>query len=194
MIQIFAVREDGLGHQELDLDLTDLLEDKPPELSLRDLSNFSTLNAEMSSWWSCPSVDFITRPACPEGLIPDISLWDSATLVLSPKAHRYLKDSLGSYGEFLPVLVGDENYQIFNCLRISEADDNNCEFDYDGDTKLGICKLAFTPGAEDNLVFKTPLEACITVFCNTKFKEAVESFGLTGIIFDQTLITPSPFE
>ncbi len=188
MSQIYAIRLGGLQYQELDLNLTDLFEDLPEEYGLDYLRDFSILNAEMLSWWGTPSAEFLSRPKYPNGEIPDISLWGGATLVLSPRAFRYLKESLNAYGEFLPVCVEGETFYIFNCLRVVDADEGKSEFSCEGDVKLWLKSLVLPVSAGDNFVFKVPLQSCLTVYCNNKFRDSVLEFELTGIEFDESLV------
>lgn len=188
MSSIYAISADGIAFQELDLPLSDLFSYMPEEMGLHELADFSQNNLGLSSWWPKMGVEFIPRPANPLGQIPDISLWDGATLVLSPKAYRYLGDSLADYGESLPVDVAGEIFYIFNCLRIAPEDEALTKFEYEGDIRLGLEQLAFKSEASENLVFKSVLQSCITVYCNGRFKEAVESFGLTGIVFESNLL------
>ena len=41
---------------------------------------------------------------------------------------------------------------------------------------------------DKQLVFKSPLEKGVTLFCTDRFKDVVESFGLKGLYFDEVLI------
>lgn len=54
--------------------------------------------------------------------------------------------------------------------------------------QLGLSHLAFKDRLSENLIFKTPLESCLTLFYTDKLIEIIESFELTGIIFDSNLI------
>jgi hypothetical protein len=99
-----------------------------------------------------------------------------------------LGEILEPFGEFLPLLVDGEAYYLFNCFSIGDADESKCEFEYHDGMKLGIKRLEFKPDASDNLIWKTPIESCMTLFCSDRFKEIIKSFELTGLRFDTKLI------
>jgi len=189
----FAIRDDGIKFQELDLELTDLLDLISDTVSLDDILEFSTRNTHMQSWWRTPSTGFLVRPANPNGEIPDICTWNDATLVFSPRAHRLLVDSLKSYGEFLPVEVEGDTYYIFNCFEIGDLNEDKIEYEYEGNIQLGLKYIEFKSTNEERLVFKTPKESCLTLFCNKRFKEMICTLGLSGLQFDPNLLIGSPF-
>lgn len=98
--------------------------------------------------------------------------------MLSPKAHRLLEDLLAPYGEFIPVFIDDGISQIFNCLTTVDvieepSSDTNITFDVG---RIG-----------EKLVFKTPFQGCMNVFCLPWIKDIVESLNLTGLAFDTHL-------
>lgn len=189
MTMIYAIRNDGLKFKELDLGKFDILRHKPDNVSLDDVLKFNVRNTEMQSWWKRPETEFISLTN-KNAIIPDISLSMSGTLVLSPKAYRLLGELMKDYGELLPVEADGETYHLFNCLAIGEADMEKSKFDYEDEhgTKMGITHLEFPENVKDNLVFKTQAESCITIFCNDRFKDIVESYNLTGIKFDEKLL------
>lgn len=57
--------------------------------------------------------------------------------------------------------------------------------------RLGLERFAFKPEASDNLVFKSILQGCLTLYCNERFKSVIESIGLTGLAFDSNLLPES---
>jgi len=188
MSKTFALREDGLKFKELDLEIFDIIRHNPDNVPLDDVLKFHIRNTKMQSWWKTPETEFIslTDDNAP---IPDISPGLYSSLVLSPKAYRLLGELLKDYGEFLPVIADGETFYMFNCFSIGDADEEKCTFDYvteDG-VKMGISHLEFMESAADNLVFKTPAESCVTLFCNERFKDIVESFEFSGISFDPKL-------
>lgn len=188
MSKIFAIRNDGIKFLELDLEILDVTRHKPDNVPLDDVLDFHIRNTKMKSWWKTPETDFLKNEADPEAPIPDISCWIDATLLLSPQAHRLLGDTLQSSGEFLPVIVNNETYYIFNCFVIGEANEDSSKHDFEGDMQLGLNYLEFKDSATENLIFKTPFDSCLTLFCTDRFKEIVESFDLKGVVFDKNLI------
>lgn len=194
MQPVYAVRDDGIKFQELDLDITDLFDLRPSSVSLNDLLEFHTRNTRLTPWWKEIEAAFEARPANPDGAIPDLCTWNDATLVLSPRASRYLGDLLEPYGELLPITVRGESFYIFNCLTTVEADEQKSKVEYEGNTRLGLKHIELADDAGGTLVFKVPLESCLTLYCNERFKDAVETFKLSGVVFDRNLLIPSPFD
>lgn len=194
MPSIYAIRDDESLFQQLDLEVFDLLSYVPNHLELEDVSEFHLRNTAMSAWWPQLNVQFEPRPANPDGNIPDLSCWNDATLVLSPKAYNLLKDPLAVYGEFLPIDVNDETFYIFNCLEIGDVKKDSIQYDYEGNTKLGVNNFQFEASVDQKLVFKTPVESCLTLYCNTVFSQFVNQHELSGLHFDEELVVQSPFD
>lgn len=184
---IYAIRKDIPDYQVLDLDLMDVTRNLPDEIDLDNVYDFSQLNTAMASWWKTPDTGYLSTGS-KKAQVPDISCWLDATLVLSPKAYRLLKDTLVSFGEFLPVKVGDDLHYIFNCFALGQADENRCVFNEEEGMLAGLKHLELDDGVSNLLVFKVKLENCLTLFCNERFKGIVDSFELNGIIFDEDLL------
>ncbi len=188
MKQFYAIRNDGVKFKTLDLKILDVNRNSPDDLELEDVIEFSKRNTKMSAWWKAPETDFISINGDESDAIPDISMWVDAALVLSPKAYRLLSDLLKPFGEFLPVHVQKETYYLFNCLTTGEEDSDKCKFEKHKGITLGLERLTFKESVQDLVVFKSPLQNCLTVFCGDRFKGATESFELSGIKFDTNLI------
>jgi hypothetical protein len=193
---LYAIRNDGYKFKELSLNTADVARHAPDDVPLTDVVGYYHLNIAMRSWWHTPETSFKDIHGVPKGAIPDISLWTGgagSSLVLSPKAFRMLEDLLASSGEFLPVTVKHEKYEdqtfhIFNCLVLADADEAQTEHEYIDGVQFGLKHIGFTDSVANLLVFKSPINNCMSLFCGERFKEAVESFGLTGVIFDENLI------
>lgn len=188
---LFAIRNDGYEYQELDLTSMDVVNNAPEDIPMADIIGFHRNNTAMQSWWQTPETRFIHNEGTTSGPIPDIRLWSggaNSSLVLSPTAWRLLGELMQPYGEFLPVKADGETCQIFNCLTLAEADETRTSHEYVDGAEFGLKQLAFTEDAESLLLFKTTADACTTLFCNERFKDAVESFNLSGITFDENLI------
>lgn len=136
--------------------------------------------------------NFSARPANPKGEIPDIFTWHDATLLLSSRAYRLLVNSLKPYGEFLPVEAGGETFYIFNCFEIGDVDEETIEHEYDSNMRLGLKYFESKLTNEERLVLKTPIESCLTLYCNKRFKAMVCSLALTGLQFDPGLLIKPP--
>lgn len=187
MSHIFAIRKDLPTYQVLDLDLLDATRNVPDTVDLDSVYDFSLRNTPMLEWWEAPETKFISVESG-KSQVPDISCWIDASLVLSPKAYRILKDSLSAMGEFLPVSICEEVYYIFNCFQLADANEETSVFDEEAGYRAGLKHLEFDERASDLLVFKTKSENCLTLFCSQRFKEIVESCELRGIVFDEDLV------
>lgn len=191
MKKIYAIRNDGIKFKELDLNTMDVVNNAPDDIVMSDIIGFHRSNTSMKSWWKTPETKFTNIDGGPSGSNPDVSLWTGgagSSLVFSPKAYRILNELLQSSGEFLPVKIGDETYHIFNCFILGEADEDKSEYEYVDGVEFGLKYLVFKESATEHLVFKSTFQGCLTLFCGDRFKNAVEGFGLQGIIFDTNLI------
>lgn len=179
-MNIYAIRNDGFRFQELDLDINDIIDYFPDEVSYDDAHDFSLNNLSLKDFWPDIATGF-AEIADQENLPPDITTWINATLVLSPRAFRYLGDMLTPFGEFLPVHVGDSTYQIFNCLTVAEVVESESD-----ETKLVFDEKSIS----GKLVFKSTFQKCIDIFCGEQLKNVIEELELGGVVFDTRLATP----
>jgi len=168
---IFAIRRDGYDYQELDLEVDDFIENLPEDVDYNTIHDFSLENLALAKYWKPLRTGF-SEIKGKKNIIPDISNWINATLFLSPKAYRLLNELLAPFGEFLPVIIGDDTYYIFNCLTAVEAQNSN--------ESITFNESSLT----DKIVFKTPNQHCIDIFCTDRLKNAIEDFELKGIVFD----------
>ena len=189
MSKVYAIRHSKQSYfRELELDVMDIARYSPDEVSLDEVTRFSELNTSMAGWWQPIITNFYDDQDDKHMGTPEICPWVGGTLILSPKAFRLLKGSIKGCGEFLPIKVGPEEYQIFNCLSLGEDDLLASEVEHDGDLALWVNGLVTAPVNDKQLVFKSPLEKGATLFCTDRFKDVVESFGLKGLYFDEALI------
>ena len=65
---------------------------------------------------------------------------------------------------------------------------NHSKYEVVDGNVFGLESLVFKESASELLAFKSKLQSCLTLFCNEQFKEAVESFELSGIVFDSNLM------
>ncbi len=181
-MNIYAIRRDGYKYQELDLDINDVIDDFPEEVTYRMAHDFSRENIKMSGFWKLYSTGF-SEIAGQENQLPDICNWIDATLLLSPKAHRLLKDTLNPFGEFLPIVIESETSQLFNCLTLAEVNE-----DVSSDAHIEFNEASIG----EALTFKAPFQSCQDIYCTERLKCLIEDFELKGVVFDTRLA--SPFE
>lgn len=172
---IYKIVNDGFKYQELDLVVRDFIDSFPDEYDYRQCQDFSLENIALKDFWPTMQTGF-SKIEGNENLIPDITTWIDATLLLSPRSFRLLGDMLKPFGELLPILVEGENYFLFNCLTKAEAvvedeDTNRVTFD---ENKI-----------KGYVAFKARAQHCFNVFCSERLKNAVEGFDLQGIIFEK---------
>ncbi len=162
---IFRIDNDDFRYQELDLFIDDFIDAFPADISDIAIHDFSRNNMSLAPYWPSMTTGFSLIEGR-ENLLPDVAVWVDATLLLSPKAYRLLGDLLSPYGEFLPLHIEGEIYQIFNCLTV---------VDLNTDTQD---KVAFKPSVVSD-------EIGVAMYCNDQLKEAIQSFGLQGIVFEK---------
>lgn len=173
-MSLYKIVNDGFDFQELDLEIDDLLEYFPESLSTDEAYNFSQSNLSLKDFWPSFQTGFSTIEG-EKNLMPDISYWIGATLVISPKAYRFLAELLSQYGELLPFTVNGDVYHVFNCLNSIPAKPSSAnpdEPDFGGSFKL-----------EDNEILKPAAPFLPRVYCGDRLREAISSFGLSGIDF-----------
>lgn len=161
---IFKIDNDGFRFQELDLFIDDFIDAFPEDISDIDIHDFSRNNMALAPHWPSMVTGFSVIEGR-ENLIPDIVVWIDATLLLSPKAYRLLGDLLSPCGEFLPIHIEDETYQIFNCLAVEDI------------KNASQSKAAFKPSRVSD-------EINIATYCTDRLKDAVQSFELQGVVFE----------
>lgn len=170
----YKVVNDGFDFQELDLEIDDLLEYFPASMSTDEAYNFSQSNLSLKSFWPSFQTGF-SHIDGEKNLMPDISYWIGATFVVSPKAYRFLSKFLSQYGELLPFSVEGEDYYIFNCLNMVSVKpvlSHPEEPDFRGISDLQL-----------NDIVKPSAPFLPRIYCNDRFRDAVNSFGLSGIAF-----------
>lgn len=172
-MEIYAIRSDGYDFQELDLEVDDFIEHMPEDLNYNTIHDFSLENLSLLPYWKPLRTGF-SKIIGKKNQIPDISNWIGATLVLSPKAYRLLNELLTPFGEFLPVLIEQDTFYIFNCLTIATASYNNANLMFDAND------------ISEKIIFKTPEQHCIDIYCTNKLKNVIIDFELSGITFEKT--------
>lgn len=181
---IYSIQDDGFDFQRLDLMLDDVIDARSNDITEDDVLDFCQTNIGLAAWWPIPETQFISEDGDQGAPIPDVSKWIDASLVLSPKAYRYLGELLKSWGELLPVKVGDDTFYIFNCSTFGEVDDSQSEKEYYEGEEVGIKKIAFNANdVADKLIFKTHFNSCIEIYCGERLSALVREFELSGVAF-----------
>lgn len=171
----FELLAEHMGH-ELFLGFADSCDSWAPRWSLSE----QPFEAEFYP------LDNGTKPT----ILPDLSLWQNTGLVLSEKAVDTLGSSLRLLGELLPFQCEGKSYSLFRCTQSVNADmEKSSKLTEDG-LDIEIRQLGFSASEVGTAaIFKTPYDSYRNLFCTLKFKQAIESKGLTGIYFDTDLVT-----
>lgn len=152
--------------------------------------SYSWDNLSLKDAWVDQGGSFVQ----PEGLKatqkPDITTWNGANLVLSPRAYDLLMPKLDDYGEFLPITIDNAPFYIFNCRNVVEADKSQSESDIVDDLWMGVKSIGFSDDAvANNLIFKTRFDRCSTLYCGDEFKKHIDSLEFKGILFQENLVS-----
>lgn len=119
---------------------------------------------------------------------PDISVWGSF-LVMTQRAVEVLKPFIGSDGEFLPILIDGEKFQVFNVMSFGEEDKANTKHEYIDGHPAGLEELKFVESSiADKYVFKSLLQGCNLLYCDEKLKSLCNENDLRGVDFDLDLL------
>ncbi len=125
--------------------------------------------------------------------LPDISIWALGNLVLSPTAYEVLKDILTPSGEFLPLIIGDDTYYMFNTLFVipEEGIDRSHEVEVvDSGVHMGQESILFNEAAlAGRSVFKTPTDKLRASYCTDTFKALYEKHGFKGLVFEEVIVS-----
>ncbi len=115
---------------------------------------------------------------------PDITTWNGANLLLTPKTYNYLKEHLESHGEFLPITIDEQGHYLFNCMNVVTTDKSQSEADIVNDLWMGVKSIEFEKETVyNNLIFKTRFDRCSSLYCGQEFKNLIELSALEGLIF-----------
>lgn len=190
MNNIYLIENDGFDFKWIALEIDDFIDQMPERYSDKEISQYSYHNLSLSENWQNITSEFIQADAKGEHPIPDVSLWlTGASLVLSSKAFSVLETLLSPFGEFLPVLCNNENFYIFNCLTLAEADPTQSEHIFQDGHIVGELKIGFDKKeVYGKLIFKTKFNACRDIYCGAEVKRIIESNKLTGVKFSPKLI------
>lgn len=186
---VFAIRNDVINFQELDLKIDDIIDFRPAETDEDFILDFSLNNCSMRSWWPTPDTEFVAISDDQNAAIPDICKWVDSSIVLSPKAFRFLSEILKEWGELLPIKIKNESFYIFNCLTFGSILESSCEKSYYEGEEFGIKSLVFDDeDISKKLIFKSHYDSGMGIYCGTRFKDVVLGCKLSGIVFSEKLV------
>jgi len=121
--------------------------------------------------------------------LPDVTMWALGNLVLSPKAYRVFKDLLAPSGEFLPLLLGDDIYYMFNTLFVipEEGIDRSQELEIiDSGVHMGQDNIQFDEAMLDGrCIFKTPTNKLTFSYATEAFKRLYTENDFSGLTFEK---------
>ncbi|WP_105103580.1 hypothetical protein [Microbulbifer pacificus] len=175
----------------LQLDIVQLAEQLGDIALIDTLMQFPATNESLKSIWNDSVSDNFQPLSKTSSEIPDVSLWDAASLVLNQKAYDSLNRYLESEGEFLPITCNGEKMYIFNCQSFGEEDKAHTVKKYVNGTDMGLEYLEFnSDDVAKRFIFKSKLKGVNTLYCTTSFKALCKEFKLEGLRFDEDLVSP----
>ncbi|WP_193164107.1 hypothetical protein [Microbulbifer hainanensis] len=187
----YKISFDYINFLNLDLDMKKLMFTIGKSLGgMKAFKNYCWDNKSLADAWQDIGAAFVKVEGLDQTEKPDITIWNGANFVLSPKAYDLLAEQLSPLGEFLPITIDGQTYQIFNCLNTVEADKNVSEAEISDDLWMGVKSLGFKKeDVENNLVFKTRFDRCGALYCGDQFRNLVKIFKLKGLNFNEDLLT-----
>lgn len=137
--------------------------------------------------WKIEEADFTSYYATAQE-IPDISVWRTF-LVVSSKAKVALEPYIAHEGEFLPIIIDSQPFDVFNVMSFGKEDPTGTEAEYIDGYKTGILSLAFDESdVKSKYVFKSKEEGCTLLYCDDKLKKLCIDNNLKGVEFDLDLL------
>ena len=143
--------------------------------------------------WVAPKASFFAS-ANYEGsanALPDVCTWATGNLVFSEAAYNVFKEQLEQSGEFLPILVGDSIYYVFNTLKVIPDEGVNKEKAVDlidSGVHLGLDNITFKEEAlEGAVVFKSKTDRLVYSYCTDEFKDLYEQNDFKGLKFEEVV-------
>jgi len=185
---VYKISFDYTNFLNLDLDLEALADRVCETMGEDEFFSHSLNNLPLNEHWVDIGAKFIDV-GLQNSRAPDITLWNSSSLMLSPAAFSILEHRLNPLGEFLPITINNSTYHIFNCLNLVDVDESNSEIEYLSGIWQGVKTIAFNTGTEEkNLVFKTQFDRCSALYCGQELLDIINSNNLEGLNFNQDLL------
>jgi hypothetical protein len=124
--------------------------------------------------------------------LPDITTWGLGNLILNEKAYAVFKNVLNNAGEFLPILISDDTYYMFQTLKVIPdiAVNTDKAVDViDSGVHMGQENVSFDEGAlNDDIIFKTKVDKLIFSHCTEQFKTLYDENHFSGLIFEKNIV------
>jgi len=121
--------------------------------------------------------------------LPDITTWALGNLVLNPKAHAVFKDLIAPSGEFLPLLIGNDTYYMFQTLFVmpdSAIDLSGAVDIVNSGVHMGQDRVKFDEAQlEGRCLFKSPTNKLTFSFATKEFKSKYDEHGFCGLVFKE---------
>ena len=180
---------EGLDYKNIDLTLMDFIEDFPAEYNAQKRAMFNRHNIALKKFWKTPSTQLVDSFGAPDGPTPDISLWSYGCLFLSPRATRFLEDSLKAQGELLPIEIGNEIWSLYNCLTFYPSEKVTVTTYKSGASEGLVKSIKFEPIKNFNAsIFKAHATIGRHLYCSQNLANAIASFELDGVDFTEKLV------
>lgn len=122
--------------------------------------------------------------------LPDVTVWSTGLIALSPIATEALRGHLSRIGEFLPISVYGEVYHLFNPLYVvpeSAIDRSNAVELIDSGVHEGQGNVTYDEAyidAQNAIIFKSPANKLISAMCTDLFKRLYDDNGFKGVTFE----------
>lgn len=176
---------------DIDTDhLAEKLKIDPESEAYDELIDFGMHGVSYIDIWNEPVATFKPLPDWPTANeIPDISVFNSSVLVFSQRACALMRPGFEEYGELLPVDVRGRTFYVLNVLKRVNIDNEKTEWNMLYGAIESPKLLAFDHQELTNTyLFYCEEHPVHGLYCTTPFKEAIETLGFKGLIFDSSAL------
>ncbi|BCD97693.1 hypothetical protein [Marinagarivorans cellulosilyticus] len=182
---MYRLTSDFEHYYDIDIDIYAVEDAIDTQLGEDTFYNAALSNIELTSAWSDVGGTLNDTGLAKGARAPDISIWNGIYLILSAEAFGQLNPILADAGEFMPITLAGSTYQLFNCRRIVNVDENASETETINGEYLGLKSIRFESSAElTNTVCKTKFDNCSSLYCSENFKKKLENLKLYGLQFE----------
>lgn len=143
--------------------------------------------------WVAPNAEFLPSDSG-SNIIPDVTQWGGADLIINAKAKQVLANCLSSLGDILPLAGACGRGWMFNPTKrfgneIIDPDNTKSIYFDDGSWER-LDKLSFIASVEKLVpcIFTIDIDRGANLYCSDEFKNIVEKNRLKGLFFE--LISP----
>lgn len=108
--------------------------------------------------------------------LADITVWQ-CNPCFSPKAYQACKHALAEFGEFLPIIIDNDIWHIFNITHTLQADTSKSSKKIvNGKESSYVESIGFQPSAKD-IVFKSPYDGHMGIYCQQELIDLLAPFS-----------------